>query len=237
MVMGSKFQMVLALTFTVFLLLPMVNGEKIEDEEDVDIDSYISLKIEFTSGDSLDLEADIEVSKDPISVFLIKGDEEFSRWRESEEIDIQAILAGENVSGTDTFKVIKDFSKNNVTEFTSSLTIGEKDTYYLVIVIYRNIEMSKEDILSRGSRVTYMVKWTENEKDVPYWLLGVAAFIGLIGIGLIWYYFKDKREMQEEDEEPDRRDNRLERRRDTRGPPLHERKNRRPPVRKGPEFR
>lgn len=235
--MESKILPFLVVSITAILLLSGVNGEMVEESKDVDIDSYIVIEIEFSSGEKMDLEAEITASNDPISLFLIKGSEDFNKWKDTEEVDIQAIMAGENVSGENNlFRVILDFSEKNTTEYTNSISIGDQDTYYLVIVIHREEGMSKEDILSRGSRVHYKVTWEEEEKELNIQLLIIAGFIGLIGIGLIIFYFKTKDDGEEKEEEPPRGHERPERpERPIRAPrertPPPERRGRAPPMR------
>lgn len=215
-----------------FLLLSPVDGETANDSEDVDIDSYIFIEIDFSSGDNLELDAEISSSNDPISFFLIKGEDEFQRWRDTEEIDIQAILEGENVTDEDdNFTVIKNFSMTNITYFSGSISIGEKDTYYLVIVIFREEGMSKDDILSRGSRVTYDVAWETEERELDVWLLLLAVVIGVIGLALIIYYFRERAKAEEEalEEEPPV-DRRQPPQRTVRPPPGRKNMDRTPPT-------
>ena len=194
----------ISLLSVVLLLSPFVDAEETKEQGHVDIDQSITIKIEFDEGESMSLDAEITASKDPVSIFLIKGEEEYQVWRETEDIDIQAIMAGENVtSGNGTFIVIENFSESNVTNFSESMSIGEKDTYYLVIVIFRETGMSKADILSRGSTVDYNVEWNEETKEVPYYLIPVAILFALLGIGLIIFYFRSNKQDEKGHEEED----------------------------------
>ena len=228
--MEFKFLTLLLVSLASIILLPGWSGEVAEDSEDVDIDSYIVIKIEFSSGDSMNVDAEISASGDPVTIFMIKGDDDFDQWKETEEVDIQAIMAGENVTdSSDEFRVIENFSMKNTTQFSGSISLGDRDNYYLVIVIHREEGMSKEDILSRGSRVSYNVEWKTEEKELNYWLLAIAAFIGLIGIGLIVFYFKDRNEREEEVVEPEPISRRTPPPRVRREPPSGSRMGRRPP--------
>ncbi len=185
-------------------LLPFTDAKTIDESKDVDIDSYITLKMIFDSGESLEIDATITASPDPITVFLIKGDDEFEKWKSTEDIDIDAIMNGEEVPVTNsTFVVINSFSETNTTFFESSISIGEKDTYYLVIVIHRDVNMTKEEILSLASRVDYIVTFEEKEKDVPYYLIPIAILVFILGIALIVFYLRSvRKESHMEEEEP-----------------------------------
>jgi hypothetical protein len=199
------------LSFSIILMimvLPLASADTIEDSADIDIDTYKTIEIEFKDGESLELKAIITADPDPVTVFLIKGDQEYQKWKETEDIDINAILAGENVtSSNSTFKVIQSFSQENTRFFEGSLSIGEKDTYYLVITIHREEDMSKDDILSRAARVDYIVEYKEKEKDVPYYLIPIAVIIFLIGLVLIVIGVRSMRADSTEPEEkvPERR--------------------------------
>ncbi len=194
--MGTSRDIILISLFSIALLIfPLVRADDVQDRGHVDIDQYITIRIEFDEGESMSLKAEISASDDPISIFLIKGEEEYQGWKDTEEIDIDAINAGENVtSGNGTFIVIENFSASNVTSFTESISIGEKDVYYLVIVIFREAGMSKADILSRGSTVEYNVEWDEEIKEVPYYLIPIAILFALIGIGLLILYFRSNKQ-------------------------------------------
>lgn len=205
--------------FSVFfiLTLPSASAETIEDSEDVDIDTYITEEINFNDGEAIDIDVTIAADPDPVSVFFIKGEEEYERFRSTEEIDIDKILAGEEVPQSNaTFRVVGDLSMKNTTFFQGSLKIGEKDTYFLVIVIHRTEDMSKEEILSRASRVDYILKYEIEEKNVPYYLIPIAVIIFLIGLGLIVFYVRSVRKESSEMPEP----RRMEPERRRRTPPL-----------------
>ncbi len=203
--MGSKAISIFSLSAVMMLILiPFASGKTIDESQDVDIDSYITLEMIFDSGESLEIDATITASPDPITVFLIKGEDEFEKWKSTEDIDINAIMNGEDVPATNsTFVVINSFSETNTTFFESSISIGEKDSYYLVIVIHRDVNMTKEEILSLASRVDYIVTYEEKEKDVPYYLIPIAILVFIIGIALIVFYLRSvRKESQVEEEEP-----------------------------------
>jgi hypothetical protein len=68
-------------------------------------------------------------------------------------------------------------------------------------VIYRDEDMTKQDILSRASRVTYVVTYEEEEKNVPYYLIPVAVLVFIIGLALIVFYVRSIRKGPKVDEE------------------------------------
>ena len=89
-----------------------------------------------------------------------------------------------------TYQVVAGFSKQNVTIFDETITIGDHDTYYLVIILYRDAEMDPLEVLtSRATLVNYVVEWNVENKYVPYYLIPVAVLFFLIGAGLLAYYF------------------------------------------------
>jgi hypothetical protein len=216
--MGKYSRMILVLfSLSLILTFPTVSAVTIDDSEDVDIDTYITEEIKFKDGEAIDIDITITADPDPISVFFIKGEEEYERFKSTEEIDIDKILAGEEVPQTNsTFLVVGALSMKNTTFFEGSLKIGEKDTYFLVIVIHRTEDMSKEEILSRASRVNYILKYEIEEKNVPYYLIPIAVIIFLIGLGLIVFYVRSVRKESSDLPEP----RRMEPERTRRPPPL-----------------
>lgn len=199
-----RFLPIISVFLLIVMLAPAVSGERVEDSADVDIDRYITVEMVFDEGDHFDIEATVTSSRDPVSVYLFKGEQDLQMFIDTEEVDIDAIKAGENTTDSNnTFRVIMDFSRENVTSFQESISIGEKDTYYLVIAIHRVSGMSKEEVLGLGTRVNYKITYEEVEKDVPYYLIPIAALVFIIGIGLIVLYFRmGSKEAENEKEAP-----------------------------------
>jgi hypothetical protein len=212
------------------LAIPGAIGAQ-EGTTDVNIEKYIEFRLEFDHGDKLHIEAVIDSSPYPVSIFLMKGEEAYQDWTDSEDVDVQSILDGDNVSDmTVAFQVIENFSLDNTTHFDMKIDIGERDTYFLVIALHRESTMSTEEILSRASEVQYSVEWRIEEKNVPYELLGLAAIFFLVGIGfLVAYYMSRKRKMGSEEMEEEEEAT-FERRRDPPRPVPGDRK-RAPPMR------
>jgi hypothetical protein len=179
----------------VALLIPFARAEKEEGSKTVDIDNPFELEpIEFDHGDRLHLEVSIEAAPSPISVLLLKGEDVYQSWIESESIDIDEIKNGQNVSGMNiSIEVIDNFSKINVTSFSEQIDIGEQDTYYLVIALHRDSSMEPNEVLSMASMIYYDIEWEIEEKDVPWSLLILAAFFLLAGAGFLTAYFISRR--------------------------------------------
>ncbi len=190
------------------LLLPPASGEIKKETALVDIDHYEETTIEFNSGDSIRIAVNVTgATTYPISVFLLKGEEARSAWIESEEVDLEAIKAGEGVPDQNTtFQVVSPFSRRNVTSFDDSITLGEHDDYYVIIALYRDSTMSAEEVLNdRATLVDYEVKWEINEKDVPWhWLIIAVAFFVIGGTLLIIYFWRGGKEESEHEEGPSR---------------------------------
>lgn len=187
---------ILILTF--LSIMPQgINGAQ-EGTTDVNIERYVEFRIEYNQGDRLHLEARIEASPYPVSVFLIKGEDAYDDWIESEEIDLQAIQEGKNVTEVNvTFMVVENFSERNTTLFHRTLNIGEKDTYFLIIALYRDAAMTPEEALSRASQVDYIVDW-EIERDglsrgMLLFLVTIAIVLFLAGSAFIILYFIQRR--------------------------------------------
>jgi hypothetical protein len=174
---------------------------------DVNIEKYIEFKIEFDEGEKLHIEAEIEASPYPVSIFLMKGEKAYEDWTESEDVDVQAIIDGENVTDiTVSFKVIENFSEKNTTNFQGSIDIGDQDTYFLIIALHRDSSMTPKDLLSRASEVHYVVEWGVEDKDVPWGLLIPAGIFLIAGIGFIaaYYLTSSRNQIQIEDTEEER---------------------------------
>ncbi len=186
------------------LLLPSASGEIKKETALVDIDHYEETAIAFDTGDSVRITVDVRGTTEyPISVFLLKGEEARSAWIESEEVDLEAIKAGEGVPDQNTtFQVVSPFSRRNVTSFNDSITLGEHDDYYVIIALYRGSQMSTEEVLERATLVNYEVVWEINEKEVPWYLLFLAVAFFVIGAVLLMIYFWRRGEEEPEDDRP-----------------------------------
>ncbi len=196
---------VIAIAGAIFLMFPVHDANAVKDTEDVSIERYIEFEIQFDHGDKLHLEAEILASPYPIAVFLIKGQDAYQQWFETEDVDINAIKNGTDVSNmTVSFQVVENFSEQNITSFKKEMDIGDRDTYYLVITLHRYSGMSTEDALTRASEVEYSVDWSIEEKEVPWYLLIFAGILFAIGVVLVGMYFystqkarSEVREMEE----------------------------------------
>ena len=188
-------------------MIPMASGEIRAETAIVDIDHYEEVEIEFDSGDSIRITVRTGATEYPISVFLLKGEEARSAWIESEAVDLEAIKSGEGVPDQNTtFQVVSPFSRRNVTSFDGSITLGEHDVYYVVIALYRDSNMSTQEVLNeRATLVDYEVEWEISEKEVPWhWLLIAVAFFVLGAALLIIYFWRGGNEGPEHDEGPSR---------------------------------
>jgi len=200
-------QLVLVLASILTLLVissPGVLGAQ-EGKEDVNIEKYIEFRIDYSSGDRLHLEARIDASPYPVSIFLIKGEDAYSDWIESEDVDVQAILDGKNVSDMNvTFQVVENFSERNTTSFDRSMNIGDHDIYFLIIALYRDSSMSTEEVMSRASLVDYNVDWHKENKKIPWGYLGLSLLFFLAGSAFIIAYFVSRKrylaQLEAEDE-------------------------------------
>ncbi len=183
------------------LLLPSASGEIKKETALIDIDHYEETWIGFDSGDSIRITVGAGATGYPISVFLLKGEEARSAWIESEEVDLEAIKAGEGVPDQNTtFQVVSPFSRRNVTSFDGSITLGEHDDYYVVIALYRDSAMSTGEVLERATLVNYEVEWEISEKEVPWYLLIIAVAFFVIGAVLLMIYFWRRGEEEPEDD-------------------------------------
>ncbi|MDG6225113.1 MAG: hypothetical protein QCI82_06325 [Candidatus Thermoplasmatota archaeon] len=187
----DRFKAVLfAASIILIALSGAVTGERIEEQKLVNIENYEHIRIDFTKGEALRVSARVEALSYPISVMLIKGDSEFERFQEIDHLEADEIRRG-NITDMDmTYQVVAGFSKQNVTIFDETITIGDHDTYYLVMILYRDADMDPLEVLtSRATLVNYVVVWNVENKYVPYYLIPVAILFFLIGGGLLAYYF------------------------------------------------
>ncbi|MFW3145540.1 MAG: hypothetical protein ACMUIE_01865 [Thermoplasmatota archaeon] len=184
------------LGFLGILLVPLLlsipsEGVREKGFEDVNIEKFLEFGIDFTDGERLKLEIDLESDPHPVSVFLIKGEFSHQEWIDSEFIDITAIKNGTDVTNVSiSFTVVKGFSIQNTTSYTNSISIGDKDTYYLIIALHRDAGMSTDDVLTRATVVSYDIRWTieEREFDLSLCLAAVAIFvIGTVLVGIALY--------------------------------------------------
>jgi len=64
--------------------------------------------------------------------------------------------------------------------------------------------MSYDEILtSRATTVDYRLEYKTENKEVPYYLIPIAIFLLVAGLGLIGYYFWPREEEGEDDTEED----------------------------------
>ena len=185
------------------LVLPQAGAEKEVRTAIVDIDHYEETLMEFRSGDNIKITVRAGDTDYPISVFLLKGEEARSAWVESEEVDLEAIKAGQGVPDQNTtFQVVSPFSRRNVTSFDGSITIGEHDDYYLIIALYRDSSMSTDEVLhERTTQVDYEVEWKISEKEIPWHIaLFAVAFFALGVLLIILYFWKGKEEEEADDD-------------------------------------
>lgn len=203
--MGKWSRALLLITVSLALAssLPTARAEKVEGTAVVDIERPFERSIDFTEGDTLDLKAEISATPYPITVFLLKGEEAHDEWLSTEEVDLEKIRHGENVTGNTTFEVIINFSKKNVTAFSNEISIGSNDAYYLVVILHRDQFMSAEALLERTSSVDYVMEWTIEERSYPYYLIPVAVILFAIGAALIVYalWSLTRRELKEDERE------------------------------------
>jgi len=184
----GAFLFLASLIAVIVISAPEVLGAQ-EGRKDVNIEKYIEFEIGYSSGDRLHLEARIDASPYPVSIFLIKGQDAYDDWIESEDVDVQAILDGKNVSDMNvTFQVVENFSERNTTTFDRSINIGDHDTYFLIIALYRDSSMTTDEVMSRASQVDYYVDWDTENKEVPWGLLALSLLFFVAGSALIAAY-------------------------------------------------
>ncbi|MEA3558176.1 MAG: hypothetical protein U9R75_02885 [Candidatus Thermoplasmatota archaeon] len=225
--------LMLFVLLSILPVLSLLEVDAVEEGSDVvNIETYIEFRIEFDSGDTLHLDAEASSEQYPISVFLLRGQNSFDDWIESETVDIGSIKNGSSsMNRTSSFQVIDNFSFQNTTSFENSIDIGEHDTYFLIIALHRDSKMDTDDILSRATQVEYKVDWSIETKSLNVPLLIVAIVLFIIGIVFIAFYYisysRAKMALEEEAEvEKDRKPRprgppmRIDRGRGGRSPPL-----------------
>lgn len=178
------------------LLLPVLlsipgEGAKERGFEDVNIEKFLEFRIDFTEGDRLKLEMDLISDPRPVSIFLIKGEQSYREWIDSEYVDVSAIKNGTDVTNVSiSFTVVENFSIQNTTSYSNSISIGEKDAYFLIIALHRDAGMSTEDVLTRATVVSYDIRWKieEREFDLNLCIAAVGIFIvGAVMVGIAIY--------------------------------------------------
>jgi hypothetical protein len=193
----------------VLILLPAIS-ERSAAQHDVDqalvnIEAYKYFEIQVAKGDDVRITARVEALSYPVSVFLIKGKAEFDKFVESDLVNVDDLRKGNISEIDDTFTVVSSFSIAQTELFDETITIGDADTYYLVIMLYRDASMDPDEVLtSRATLVNYDIEWTKVRNNVPWYLIPIALIIGAIGIGLIAYYFWPRPIIDQEDEAPER---------------------------------
>ncbi len=181
-------------------LLAGADAHREKDQALVNIENFKFFKIEIKEGEKVRIEARIETLSFPVSVFLIKGQQEFDRFVASDSVNVDEIRGGNISDFDDNFTVIADFSDPMTDIFKDSITIGEADLYFLVIMLYRDSTMDPEDVLTtRAALVNYDIEWRQAENDVPYYLVPLALIAFLIGAGLLAYYFWPRGEREPEE--------------------------------------
>jgi hypothetical protein len=171
-------------------LVPGATAGSYVKSEIVDIERYIDIRINFTKGEAMGISAHIVALSYPVNVMLIKGEEEFRKFQESDFVDLEEIKSGNITDKNVTFQVVQGFSRENVTEFESSIRIGDHDMYHLVIMLYRDSSMDPDTVLrSRVTIVNIDAEWEVRNNEVQWFLIPIAAFALLVGIGLLAYYF------------------------------------------------
>jgi len=199
-----------ALLIAVLLLILIVpadaQGQREKDQALVNIENFKFFRIDIGDGEKVHIDARIEALSYPVSVILIKGQDEFDRFVATDSVDVEQIKGGNISDFNDTFIVIRDLSEPNTLMFERSMVIGEPDSYFLVIMLYRDSTMDPEEVLTtRATLVNYDVEWYEAEKSVPYYLIPIAIVALAIGAALLAYYFWPRRNVPEHPPETSRR--------------------------------
>jgi hypothetical protein len=182
------------------LLVPITSAETVERRNvPINIEKYEVQEIEFSSGDRITIALELRSYSYPVSVLLFKGDEDYDEFVRTDEVDIEAIKNGEDVDLENvSYRVVGGFSARNVTEYDHSISLSEHDTYYVVIILYRDEDMSYQEILTtRATTVDYVLEYETDSKNVPYYLIPVAVILFIIGIVLIVYYFRARKKAEE----------------------------------------
>lgn len=173
-----------------FYLSPVASASEFRDQVVIDIDNYLDVTMEFYDGDALEIDVRATALSYPMNVLLIKGDAEFERFRESESIDLDELKDGNISDMDDSVLVVQGFSKSNVTDFDSTISIGDHDTYHLIVMLHRDPSMDPQEVLqTRVTLVNVEARWEVKEKVITWILVPIAVAIFLAGAGLIGYYF------------------------------------------------
>lgn len=186
------------------VLTPIYSAEVVDRRnEPINIEQYEVNEIEFTSGDRITISLELTSYSYPVSVLLFKGDEDYNEFVRSDQVDIEAIKNGEDVDLTNiSYRVVGGFSVRNVTDYDNSISLSEHDTYYVVIILYRDSTMSYQEILTtRATTVDYVLEYDVDNKEVPYYLIPIAVVLFLIGVAIIAYYFWARWRAESVDEE------------------------------------
>ena len=194
--------LVLAL-FILQAVSSFASGEVFEERTYIDIEQYEEKRIDFDSGDRITISLKITSYAYPVTVMLIKGEEDYRSFKDTDFIDIEAIKNGEEVDFDNvSYRVVGGFSARNVTEYDNSLSLGDHDTYYVLVILYRDRNMSYNEILTRTTTVDYRLEYEVENKEVPYYLIPIAGFLLIAGLGLIGFYFwpRDREDDEESDE-------------------------------------
>ena len=201
---GSSLSLpILIVSLITVSLLPGSNGHIVEDRgEPVDIEGPVEIPIEYDDDGVMTLRVNVTSEDYPVSVFLIKGEEGYHDWKKSDDVDVEAILNGDEVPDQNiTFRVVAGFSRRNVTTFEEELRTDERDTYYVVISLYRDSNMSVEEVRTkRVTLVNYSVEWSFEGKDIPLYLIPVAGLLFTVGAVLLIIYFWPTRRDEESEE-------------------------------------
>jgi len=170
--------------------IPLVSGGTFEDQSVVDIERYVDIPILKDGSDPLEISAEITSLNYPITILLIKGDEEYEKFRQSDLVDLSEIEKGNLTDPVIPVTIVSGFSAMNVTRFIQTIRISDRDSYHLVIMLYRDSSMDPDEVLTtRVTLVNIKVEWDEVVNQVPWFLVPVAIILAIIGIALVTYYF------------------------------------------------
>jgi hypothetical protein len=182
----------------ILMLIPLLSlpahGYAEKDQTVVNIENFKFFRIDIGDDEKVRIDARIEALSYPVSVLLIKGQEEFDKFVASDSVNVDDIKSGNITEFDDSFIVIRDFSERETELFERSITIGEEDVYYLVVMLYRDSTMDPDEVLTvRATIVNYDVEWRAVENRLDYPLLAIAIAIAFVGTALIAYYFWPRR--------------------------------------------
>jgi len=189
----------------ILLALSMAEASagSVKDQALINIESYTHVRVDFQDGEALELSASIQSLSFPINVLLIKGEAEFARFRTSEEFDLISAREGNISELDDTITYVREFSKLNITDFSDRMRIGEHDSYFLVIMLHRDLSMDPQEVLSSmATLVNYDVSWTVLERELPFLLIAVMVLFLLLGVALIGYYLWQRSRMVVPEDQP-----------------------------------